>query len=75
MLKKERYNLMLNSLVVSIIDKMVTKSPFSRSDYINRILINYIEEMDERFKKNSGCGFCSFFGVSDEELSDLYDEF
>lgn len=74
MLKKERYNLTLNPKVVAIIDKMASQSRFSRSEYINRILLDYIEEMDEYFEKNSKSGFSGIFGVSNIELNELYSE-
>ncbi len=74
MLKKERYNLTLNPKVVAIIDKMAMQSRLSRSDYINRLLINYIEEMDEYFEKNSKSGFSGVFGVPQSELNEVYSE-
>ena len=74
MIKKERYNLTLNPKLVAITDKLASQSGLSRSDYINRLLLQNIEDMDEYFEANSKSGFCGIFGVSDEELSDLYNE-
>lgn len=44
MLKKERYNLMLNPRVVGMIDKLAEREDLSRSEYVNKLFIEHCRE-------------------------------